>query len=91
MKKITQALLTTSLVLISMTTLAIEVNTSATALAQCKAEAKLAHPSQTKIAHKNIKQMRGKFRVYLRISTPKGKVNTLCEITRDGEITYSAR
>jgi len=59
MKKITQALLTTSLVLISMTTLAVEVKTSATALTLCKAEAKLAHPAQTKIAHKKIKQMRG--------------------------------
>jgi len=90
MNKITQVLLAVSLVLISTATLSIEVKTPATALTQCKAEAKLVHPTSTKITHKKIKQMRGKFRVYLKISTPKGKINTLCEITRDGEITYSA-
>ena len=91
MKKITQALLTTSLILISMSALATEVKTPATALTKCKAEAKLAHPNQTKIAQKKIKQLRGMFKVYFRVSTPKGKVNTVCEITMDGEITYSVK
>jgi len=91
MKKITQVLLTASLISLSMTSSADEVKTPATALTKCKAEAKIVHPNQTKIVHKKIKQLRGKFKINLRVSTPNGKVKTLCEITTDGKITYSAR
>lgn len=91
MKKTTQALLATSLTLLSMATFASEIKTPATALTKCKVEAGLAHPGQTKIVHKKIKQLRGKFKIDLRVSTPKGRINTLCEITKDGDITYSVK
>ena len=86
MKKV---LLTASLLLLSFSTQAIKVKTSATALTMCKAEAALAHPNQTKIAMKKIKQTRGIFKVTLKVSTPKGKVSTLCVIDKEGKITYS--
>ena len=89
MRTIENLIIATSILLSSMSVHAYEVKTPATALTLCKAEAKLAHPKQTKIVSKKIKQMRGKFKINLRISTPEGKVNTLCEITKDGEITYS--
>lgn len=91
MKFINSTLLATSLFTLSLTTQAIEVKTEATALTMCKAEAAIAHPDQTKIAHKKIKQLRGKFKINLKITTPEGKQNTVCEITNDGEITYSKK
>lgn len=91
MKAIKSTLLATSILALSMTSNAMEVKTSATALTLCKAEAELAHPGYKSSTHKKIKNIRGKFKITLQVKTGQGKVKTLCEVTKDGEITYSKK
>jgi len=91
MKAITNILLATSIFAVSMTSNAMEVKTSARALTLCKMEAELAHPGYKNSTHKKIKNIRGKFKIDLLVKTETGKVRTLCEINKDGEIIYSKK
>jgi len=94
MNTIKNLILVTTIMTLSMSLNAqekVEVKTSATALTLCKAEAELAHPGYQRSDHKKIKQLRGKFKINLRVKTETGKINTVCEITKDGEITYTKK
>jgi len=90
MKTLLTTLLTSALILISTNSFA-EVKTDAQALTLCKIQAEKAHPGFKRASIKKIKQIRTKFKINLRVLTETGKENTICEVTKDGEITYSKK
>jgi len=91
MKAIQSTILTISLLTISITANAKEIKTSAAALTLCKAEAASTYAGYKSSSLKKVKQMRGKFKIYLHVKTDERKIKTICEVTRNGEITYSEK
>jgi len=68
---------------------AAEVETPGQAMSLCRAEAKLQHPDHKRIKSTKIKQVRSTFKITLKITSENEKVKSLCEVTRDGSVTYA--
>lgn len=90
MKTLISTLLASTLILISANAHA-DVKTSAQALTLCKAQAEKAHPGYKRSTAKKMKQIRTKFKINLNVITETGKENTICEVNKAGEITYTKK
>lgn len=67
---------------------AAKISTAGQANSACKAQAEKAHPDYKHSRSIKIKQARGVFKIKMRIVTETETITTLCDVTRDGEITY---
>jgi len=75
--------------LFSANSYAASVKTAGQAMALCTEEAEKAHPDYKRSKSKNIKQKRGVFTIKLKVVTESGSVKTVCEVDKEGTVTYT--
>jgi len=75
--------------LITLPVQAAEVKTAGQAMSLCTAQAKATHSDYKRSKSTKIKQRRGVFKIKLKVITESGSVNSLCEVTKEGSVTYS--
>lgn len=86
--KLTASLLFAGL-LFSASSSAAEIKTAGQAMSLCKAQAEKAHPSYQRSKSTKIKQTRGVFKIKMKVITSEESLTTLCEVTKDGTVSYS--
>jgi hypothetical protein len=86
--KLTISLLTAGL-LFSATSAAGNINSAGQAMSLCKAQAEKAHPGYERSKSTQIKQSRGVFKIKMKVITSEESVKTICEVSKDGTISYS--
>lgn len=92
MKYLTKLTATTAILMSSMmlsTANAAEVASAGEAIGLCKEKAQLAHPGYKLSKSTKIKQTRGVYKITMRVITEEARLKTICEVTKDGEVTYS--
>ncbi|MFT5573153.1 MAG: hypothetical protein ACI9FR_002086 [Cryomorphaceae bacterium] len=88
MKIFTNTLLAASIVVVSSANAA-DIKTAGQALTLCKAQAEQAHPGYRRATSKKIRQNRAGFKLNLKVLTEEGSISTVCEVAKDGVVTYS--
>ena len=88
MRILTNTLLAASIALASSANAA-DIKTAGQALTLCKAQAEEAHPGYRRAVSKKIRQNRDGFKLNLKVLTEEGSVSTVCEVAKDGAVTYS--
>ena len=88
MKALTRSLIAASL-LIASASYAEDVTTAGQALSICKAQAEIAHADHKRSILKKVRQNRNGYQVKLKILTNEGAVSTVCDVTKEGEVTYT--
>ena len=83
------ASLLTACLLFSTTSLAADVKTAGQAMSLCKSQAEKAHPGYERSKSTKIKQTRGVFKIKMKVITANASLTTLCEVTRDGTVSYA--
>ena len=86
LKSLTLAL---GLILASTAVSAAEINTAGQAMSVCRAHAQQQHPDHKRIKSSKIKEVKSTFKITLKVTSENEKVKTLCEVTRDGKVTYT--
>jgi len=92
MKNLSKLVFTTGFILASSTFASVqagEVKSAGQATSICKAQAKSTHPDYTKSKATKIKQTRGKFKIKLKVTTETESIKTVCEVDKDGTVTYT--
>jgi hypothetical protein len=88
MKTLSKTLLVISIALASSANAA-NIKTAGQALTLCKAQAEEAHPGYRRAVSKKIRQNRAGFKLNLKVLTEEGSITTICEVAKDGAVTYS--
>lgn len=68
---------------------AAEIKTAGQAMSLCRTEAQQQHPDHKRIKPSKIKQVRSTFKITLKVTSENEKMKALCEVTRDGAVTYT--
>lgn len=93
MKNTNTSILATSLfaagLLFSASSNAESIKTAGHAMSLCKAQAEKAHPGYKRSKSTKIKQTRGGFKIKMKVFTTEESVNILCEVAKDGEVSYA--
>ncbi len=89
MKNLTTSLLAVSLFVATGAQAAQPVKSSGHAVSLCKAQASASNENYKRARASKIKQTRGVYKIKLKVLTEDGSSNALCEIAKDGTITYS--
>lgn len=92
MKYLTKLTATTALLVSSMmasSANAADVASAGEAIGLCKEKAQLAHPGYKLSKSTKIKQTRGAYKITMRVVTEDARLKTICEVTKDGQVTYS--
>ena len=87
--KILSSTLLAAMLLVASNAHAADIKTAGQALTLCKAQAETAHPGYKRSMSKKIRQNRAGFKLNLKVITANGSENTICEVAKDGEVTYS--
>lgn len=88
MKPLINSLLAASL-LVAANAQASNVKTAGQALTLCKSEAATAHPGYKRSVSKKIRQNRSGFKLNMRVITEEGSERAICEVAKDGSVSYS--
>lgn len=88
MKILTNSLLLAALAIAGNANAA-DVKTAGQAVTLCKAQAQSAHPGYKRSISKKIRQGRAGFKVNMKVITDDGSVKAVCEVTKDGTVSYS--
>jgi len=86
--KIAASILATGL-LFSANSQAATIKTAGQAMGLCKEQAEKAHPDYKRSKSTNIKQKRGVFKIKMKVVTESETLKVLCEVAKDGTITYA--
>jgi len=90
MKKLTSSLLIAIVLLLAPTAQAKQpAKSSGHAVTMCKTQASLAHEGYKRARTSRIKLTRGVYKIKLAVVTEEGKIQTLCEVEKDGTINYT--
>ena len=89
MKKLSLSLLALTLSFASASQAAVPAKSSGHAVTLCKAQAEVAHEGYKRSKASKIKLTRGVYKVKLKVVTETESLNTVCEIAKDGEISYT--
>lgn len=68
---------------------AAQIKTAGQAMSLCKAQAEKAHPNYQRSKSTKIKQSRGVFKIKMKVVTSDESLTTLCDVKKDGTISYS--
>lgn len=66
-----------------------EVETAGQAMTLCTAQAEKAHPGYERSKSLKIKQRRGVYKIKMKVVTQDDSLVTLCEVTKDGTVSYA--
>lgn len=86
--KLVSSLFATSL-LFSATSNAAQIKTAGQAMSLCKAHATKTHADYKRSKSTNIKQKRGVYKIKMKVVTKQESISTLCEVTKDGTVSYT--
>ncbi len=91
MKRLTTSVIALTLTLgLSANSLAkTPANSSGHAVTLCKSQASIAHEGYKRAKASKIKLTRGVYKIKLKVLTESGSQSTVCEIAKDGEISYT--
>ena len=66
-----------------------DVNTAGQAMTLCTSQAEKAHLGYQRSKSLKIKQRRGVFKIKMKVVTQDDSLITLCEVTKDGTVSYA--
>jgi hypothetical protein len=66
-----------------------DVETAGQAMTLCTSQAEKAHPDYQRSKSLKIKQRRGVFKIKMKVVTQDDSVIALCEVTKDGAVSYA--
>ena len=93
MKNLTTLKLASSLfaagLLFTGTSSATEVETAGHATSLCKIQAEKTHPGYQRSKSTKIKQTRGVYKIKMKVYTADKSMVTLCEVAKDGTVSYA--
>lgn len=91
MKNLKSTILTTGLLVTGLlaTSASASITSPGQATGLCKAQAEKAHPDYKRSKLVKIKQKRGIFKIKLRVVTETESITTFCDVTKDGDVSYS--
>jgi len=85
--KLTASLFAAGL-LFSASSNAAEIKTAGQAVSLCKAQAEKSHPDYKRSKSTKIKQIRGAFKIKMKVTTSEESIKTICEVQKDGTVSY---
>ncbi len=89
MKILTAASLAISMLILAPAHAATPAKSSGHAVTLCKAQASIAHEGYKRARASKIKLTRGVYKIKLKVLTESGSQMTVCEISKEGEISYA--
>ncbi|MCH2191162.1 MAG: hypothetical protein MK188_09585 [Gammaproteobacteria bacterium] len=89
MKKLSSSIIALSFLAAGTAQAATPAKSSGHAVTLCKAEAELAHEGYKRAKANKIKLTRGVYQIKLKVVTEGETIKSVCEIAKDGAITYS--
>lgn len=85
------SILTIATLLFIGTTQAAQVTSAGQAISLCKAEAQAQHADYRRSKSQKIKQVRGGYKVNLKVSLADSSVRTVCNVSKDGTLVYALK
>ncbi|GAA6138836.1 hypothetical protein NBRC116583_25830 [Arenicella sp. 4NH20-0111] len=89
MKKLTSSLFALTFLFAAAAQAGEPAKSSGHAVTLCKSQAGLAHEGYKRARASKIKLTRGVYKIKLKVVTEEGSVKTVCEIAKDGSISYT--
>lgn len=89
MKKLTSSLIALTILFAANVQAGEPAKSSGHAVTLCKAQASIAHEGYKRARASKIKLTRGVYKIKLKVVTETESMNTVCQIAKDGTISYT--